>query len=105
MKRTGPRCQLVAPSASQWDGKAFVLGGNLRSALRAAQARLCTCKHVRCFGMGEAKCTIYIPKKEKKKLSYMSIESLILLCVHHRTFSASLNSRDFKGIQCLGLTK
>lgn len=29
MKQTRPGCQLVAPSASQWDGKAFVLGGVL----------------------------------------------------------------------------
>lgn len=59
MKQTRPGCQLVAPSASQWDGKAFVLGGNLRSALCAAQAFLCTCKHVCCLGTEEANTQMY----------------------------------------------
>lgn len=48
----GPRCQLVVPSASQWDGKAFVLGGNLRSSRRAARLCMHTCAS--CFGNGDS---------------------------------------------------
>lgn len=88
MKQTRPGCQLVAPSASQWDGKAFVLGGNLRSALCAAQVFLCTCKHVRCFGTGEANIQMYNLHKKKKKSAIF-----FLWCVHHRT----LSGREFKG--------
>lgn len=95
MKQTRPGCQLVAPSASQWDGKAFVLGGNLRSALCAAQAFLCTCKHVCCLGTEETNAQMY-NLHLKKKISYIFTEILFLLCVHHRTLSAYLNGRDVK---------
>lgn len=102
MKQTRPGCQLVAPSASQWDGKAFVLGGNLRSALCATQAFLCTCKHIRCFGTGEANIQMHNLHK-KRKISYIFTDIFFLWCVHHRTFSASLNGRDFKGKKCIVL--
>lgn len=70
MKQTRPGCQLVAPSASQWDGKAFVLGGNLRSALCAAQAFLCTCKHVYCLETEEANTQMYNLHKKKQRYFY-----------------------------------
>lgn len=96
MKQTRPGCQLVAPSASQWDGKAFVLGGNLRSALCAAQAFLCTCKHVCCWGTEEANTQMYNLHLKKKKSVIFFTEISFLLCVRHRTLSASLNGRDVK---------
>lgn len=85
MKRTRPGCQLVAPSASQWDGKAFVLGGNLRSALCAAQA---FCVHASMFvALGQERpiTTCKIDMKKKTNLLYFTE---IFSFVHHRTLSA-----------------